>query len=630
VLYKVAMRSSVVVLVSLLAACSSRAEHQGPTRSATAAATSASTPDHAVTGIVEAPDGSPAAGAWVALNALGGEHIAVARTDAQGRFRFTPPKEPFAITSTSERGTAVFVAHADRVGHSPHHLRLGELDGGTTIAGTLTLTGGALPAGLLVAASRSSKDQGDIFYGEVSATGAFELRLPPGTYTLRAHSEALIWRDLRLSGNPGSRSDVTMEVSRRAPASDEVVAWLRESAIPIATSATGGPNDDLAPLVATLGNARVIGVGEATHGTREFFQIKHRLLERLVATHGVTVFAIEATFSAAELVDDYVQTGRGTAEGVLAKLVGVWRTEEVRDLVVWMRQWNADPRHRRKVQFRGYDMQGARLSIAALRTYFKRVDPASEDVLSGLAPLDVNTNERGMVDLSDAQATATADAVARVVDHLAAKRKLYVSRSSAAEHALATQHARVVEQARARFVAKGFADQFAARDRAMADNVLWLLGQAEPDARVMVWAHNGHIQLDSTSLPAANMGRNLRERLGNDYVSVGFLLNEGSYRAAPDPKIPANTVDVPLIPAAPGDAAEPFARVGTPIFAVDLRAAPLGPVRAWLAAPHLVPSCGWIVSDDERKGFPQSLARLFDVAIYVGHTTSSRPLPRAP
>jgi erythromycin esterase len=631
------VRTLSVLLLSFLVACS--ADRKLPAPVVAPSPAPLPVPDDAWVGTVEAPDGSAASGAVVALNRIAPnlpsdeQRIALVRTDAQGRFRLPRPREPFAITVTSPRGSAVVVTPIDpsRTPSLPgtsSTLRLGPISSGAVLAGTLRYVGGVLPAGTLVAASRVSKDEGDIFYGEISGDGTFTLPLPAGTYGVHiATEDGIISRPARVSGGAGARMEVALDASPRAPAPDEVVAWVKERAIPISAE-LGTDDQDLAPLVAAFGDARMIGVGEATHGTLEFSVIKDRLFRRMVATHGVTVLAMEANFADAELVDAYLQTGRGTPDEAVKHLFRVWQTEEVRDLIAWMRTWNADPKHRRKIHFRGYDVQGARESMAAVRTYLKRVDPPAESLLGALAALDAKTNTRGMVELTDAQKAETSAAAAGLVDHFAAHQRAYIARSDAAGYALAAQHARAIQQAQARFAGPTFKEQFAARDRAMGDNAVWLLEQAGPDARMMVWAHNGHVQLDASALPAANMGMRLRERLGAQYLSVGFVMNKGAYRASPDPKTPKTSVEVPLAPVEPGYIAEAFARIDVPTFAIDLRTAPGGLVSGWLAAPHLLHSCGWIVREDERTGYPDSLAHLFDMAIYVGQSSPSRPLQR--
>ena len=111
-------------------------------------------------------------------------------------------------------------------------------------------------------------------------------------------------------------------------------------------------------LRALVGQARVVALGEATHGTREFFQLKHRMLEFLVEEMGFRVFAIEANWPECLAINDYVLHGEGDPEEALAGIYfWTWNTEEVLELIEWMRRYNADPAHEQKLKFYGVDMQ---------------------------------------------------------------------------------------------------------------------------------------------------------------------------------------------------------------------------------------------------------------------------------
>ncbi|QRK12534.1 erythromycin esterase family protein [Archangium violaceum] len=147
--------------------------------------------------------------------------------------------------------------------------------------------------------------------------------------------------------------------------------------IPTTTVETGHGFSDLAPLVPVLAQVRVVGLGESTHGTREFFQLKHRMFEFLVSELGFTAFVLEANFTASAAVDHYVLTGEGAPARLLAGLqLWPWNTEEVLALIQWMRAYNADPAHPRKLRFYGMD---ATLSVGPARAmldYLAQVDPA--------------------------------------------------------------------------------------------------------------------------------------------------------------------------------------------------------------------------------------------------------------
>src|SRR5262249_35596460 len=160
------------------------------------------------------------------------------------------------------------------------------------------------------------------------------------------------------------------------PAPDEVVAWLKADAVPIATTDPESTSNDLTPLMDALRAARILAIGEGTLGSREFSRLKQRLIQRLVADGDVTVVALEANFAEAELVDAYVGTQGGWVDTILNSQFQVLQTHEVRELIEWIRRWNAEPAHRRKVRLRGFDMQSPRRSIAAVEAYLRKVDPA--------------------------------------------------------------------------------------------------------------------------------------------------------------------------------------------------------------------------------------------------------------
>ena len=289
-----------------------------------------------------------------------------------------------------------------------------------------------------------------------------------------------------------------------------------------------------------------------------------------------------------------------------------------------MRDYNANPGHPHKIRFRGYDVQDARVPLERLRDYLKKVDRKH---VAMLAPLDALVPEPGSggVALTSPQREQTAAAAAELIEHLTIHRARYIARSGPASYRRHLQYARIVAQAQARFAADSPRDRFELRDLGMAENLAWILEDEGPDARAMVWAHNGHIRVDPTGLLGRNMGNRLRERFGDDYVAVGLVLKDGEYRVSRDRAHPRESVFAPLDASAPGYLAETFTRVEIPMFALDLRHIPSGPVLDWLKAPHLVHSCGWLLDEAEQRGGLASITREYDLIVYVDHTTGARP-----
>lgn len=154
--------------------------------------------------------------------------------------------------------------------------------------------------------------------------------------------------------------------------------WIDSNAIPLATVEAGKGFADMQPVRALVGEARIVSLGESTHGSREIFQMKHRMLEFLVEEMGFTVFAIEASLPDCIPINDYILHGRGdAATAVAGQGFWTWNTEEVIDLVEWMRTYNVDPSNAGKprLKFYGFDMQAGRAAVNAVLQYLKEVDP---------------------------------------------------------------------------------------------------------------------------------------------------------------------------------------------------------------------------------------------------------------
>lgn len=145
---------------------------------------------------------------------------------------------------------------------------------------------------------------------------------------------------------------------------DAAAAWVKANAIAFKTPVAGSGFDDLAGLDAIIGDARVVSLGEPTHGTREAFQMKHRLLEYLVEKKGFSIFSIEANMPESYALNEYVIDGRGDPKKLIAGMYfWTWRTEEVLAMVEWMKAWNeknppgAGGTGKSRLQFTGFDMQ---------------------------------------------------------------------------------------------------------------------------------------------------------------------------------------------------------------------------------------------------------------------------------
>ena len=153
-------------------------------------------------------------------------------------------------------------------------------------------------------------------------------------------------------------SALTLMVLLQKSPSGDFLAQIKKDMIPLTTTDPTRPLNDLAAMGKLLKGVKVVGMGEATHGTSEFFAMKHRMFRYLVEEQGFTVFGLEASMPDCMAMDDYVLNGKGDPKAAVSSQgFWTWTTQEVLDLIKWMRSYNIDPKHKKKLRVVGYDMQ---------------------------------------------------------------------------------------------------------------------------------------------------------------------------------------------------------------------------------------------------------------------------------
>ena len=173
--------------------------------------------------------------------------------------------------------------------------------------------------------------------------------------------------------------------------------WIRANAIPLTSPVAGHGFDDMQPLKKVVGDARIVSLGEATHGSREFFQLKHRMVEFLATQMGFTIFSIEANMPEAYKLNDFVLNGNGDpAKLIKGMYFWTWDTQEVLDMVLWMREFNKSGKGR--IEFTGFDMQTPTVALQIVRDGVAKSDPEYVPALESagkLALAPVKTPQAG-------------------------------------------------------------------------------------------------------------------------------------------------------------------------------------------------------------------------------------------
>jgi erythromycin esterase len=403
----------------------------------------------------------------------------------------------------------------------------------------------------------------------------------------------------------------------------EAAAYIQANAIPFTTSQAGGSRADLMPLKAFVGDARIVSLGEATHGTREFFEMKHRIFEFLVREMGFTVFAIESEWAEANRVNDYVRGGTGSARVALTGMYfWTWNTQEVVDLIEWMRAYNADPANPRKLSFVGIDSQYPTMAMDDVEAFLQRADSDGAAMAAArYACLRPHSNTvRGgspliaYASLSNGEKEQCRAKVEEVHTYVEARRAALQAATSEGEYEMALRSARLAVQGEdVRAGREGMA-----RDRYMAENAAWWLDQSGAGARMVIWAHNAHV-----STTGAWMGAHLRQQFGDAMRVMGFSFYQGSFTAL-NLEISNGLGTYSFGPAPAGGYEHFFHAAGLPRFILDLR----GANQEWLTGPLQVREIGCCVRPSTPAfGIrPVSLPALYDAIIFFDNTTNSRRL----
>lgn len=438
---------------------------------------------------------------------------------------------------------------------------------------------------------------------------------------------------------------------------DEISRWIQQEALPLKSPVAGSGFDDLRPLKEVLKDVRIVGLGEATHGTREMFQMKHRLVEFLVRELGFTIFAMEMSHFRCLPLNDYVL--RGTERDDPVKIMkattsGIYQTEEVLELVRWMYAYNKTVPAERKVSFQGFDGQGPQPAVVWLSDYLKKVAP---DYLSEIQKVFDETAPKEFRLAWDAYGKRTAEQKARLHDkllnllgHIAVNQARFVRLSSPDEFATAMQAARTLVQSDEIRSTPEEQSQTDAdpRDRFMAETVEYLL-QRRPGAKAILWAHNFHLwtlrpdsgsaldkdirtELKNNQLLFKTMGSYLRDFFGDKYYTFGFFFDEGSFQAVEDEAGAESIVplEFTLGPSSVGSGGWQFSQAGIGDFALDFRRkAAQGTATKWFTSPQRF---RWAGAEFSKKWaemdytLPVVMKETFDGLIFIQKTSRARPL----
>ncbi len=330
-----------------------------------------------------------------------------------------------------------------------------------------------------------------------------------------------------------------------------VVAPDRPQALPerIARAAepfSGLQEVDLGPLLERIGDRRLVLIGEASHGTSEFYRMRARITRELIDRRGMTIVAAEADWPDAARIDRWVRGAGGDErpEEAFARFpTWMWRNREVLEFVGWLRDHNARLGYDgRQAGFYGLDLYSLYDSIGEVLRYLDRVDPDAARVARHrygcLTPFQSDPAMYGLAALTDRYRSCEEEVVAMLID-LRGRRGH--ARLRDGESVLdVEQNARVAANAERYYRAMyaGGAESWNLRDTHMFETLEALLAFHGPQSKAVVWAHNSHLGDASATAMARrgelNLGQLVRERFRDDAYLIGFGTDTGTVAAATD------------------------------------------------------------------------------------------------
>ncbi len=374
-------------------------------------------------------------------------------------------------------------------------------------------------------------------------------------------------------------------MSRPTPTYTTLEDWILHEAIQSSVDSAEIFNASIDKVLASLDDSvELLGFGEALHGGEDILILRNRLFQRLVETHGYSGIAIESSFPRARVVNEYI-AGRGPESYEVVQDTGFshgfGRLDANRELVEWMRNYNADPSHSVKLQFYGFDSPTEMMSSDSPRQvlhfvldYLASIDNVSgqehRERIDALLGQDADwENPAAMMDPTKSIGLSPAANALRIetedlISELHVHRPELVAKSDESHYLEAVQYATVARQllnyhaalARKSEPGKRIVEGLGIRDVMMADNLEYIVSREHGRGRVLAFAHNSHLQRGKAQWQLGNdlltwwpVGSHLNEIFGPHYVVIGSAVGFSDANGIGQPE--AGTLEAQLT-AVPG------------------------------------------------------------------------------
>ncbi len=293
--------------------------------------------------------------------------------------------------------------------------------------------------------------------------------------------------------------------------------------------------DDNLGFLDLVADRPIIALGEATHGTAEFFDSKFRIFKYLVENHNFKILAIEADFGESLLINDAIQRGAtDEIDGLMRNTMQfwTWRTEEVKRLLEWMSEYNIGKPEEDKIHYVGFDCQFNTYHPDMVEEYLQTTGASFLTTATEILNEAEAASQANFESYNSDAFTAYLDRLDALQDSFTSNAAELIAASSEKEFRLNERLVRVIRQvSEVRYANKTGDFTLNYRDLYMAENTSWFY-EFFNGKKMALWAHNAHIANDPTLLGGGGaMGRHLRQEFGRDYTTIAFLFAQGSFTA---------------------------------------------------------------------------------------------------
>jgi protein-L-isoaspartate(D-aspartate) O-methyltransferase len=395
---------------------------------------------------------------------------------------------------------------------------------------------------------------------------------------------------------------------------------------------------DLNPLLERIGDTRIVLIGEASHGTSQFYRMRARITKQLIEQQGFSFVAAEADWPDAARIDHYARhrdVPPSDWQAFARFPTWMWRNEETREFVDWLHEHNKPKAYDNRCGFYGLDLYSLYASARAVTDYLEDVDPElamlARHRYGCLSPWEADPAAYGHAALTGRYKTCETGITKMLVD-LYAKRQEYVLHDG--ERFLdAAQNAQLVTNAERyyRMMYYGSRASWNLRDSHMFETLQNILEFHGPKSRAVIWAHNSHIgDASATEMSARgehNIGELCRKGYPGQTYHIGFGTDHGTVAAASSWDGPMEVKSV--IPSHPQSYERQFHLTNVPGMLLPLRAGHELDVATELSRPRLERAIGVIYRPETELAshyFEAELPRQFDEYIWIDKTRAITPL----